>query len=86
MKIDVEGQEWEVLEGSLSYFEQGRVKAVYLDNYKDSRVRDFLDRYGFRYLNGRTLDPATEETRHLLAVRLVAVEQTLFPKATLGLH
>jgi FkbM family methyltransferase len=69
MKIDVEDQEWDVLEGSLSYFQTGRVKAVYLDGYKDSRVRGFLDQYGFRYLNGRTLAPATAETRHLLAVR-----------------
>jgi FkbM family methyltransferase len=72
MKIDVEGQEWEVLEGSLSYFREERVKAVYIDNYKDSRVRAFLDRYGFRYLNGRTLAPATAETRHLLAMRSIA--------------
>ena len=78
MKIDVEGQEWEVLEGSFRYFEEGRVKAVYLDDYKDSRVRGFLDRYGFLYLNGRTLEPATQETRHLLAVRSVAVEEKLF--------
>lgn len=69
MKIDVEGQEWEVLQGGLSYFESGRVKAVYLDGYKDSRVRTFLDQFCFLYLNGRTLEPATNETRHLLAVR-----------------
>jgi FkbM family methyltransferase len=69
MKIDVEGQEWEVLQGASSYFASNRVKAVYLDDYKDSRVRNFLDGYGFRYFNGRTLDPADPETRHLLAVR-----------------
>jgi FkbM family methyltransferase len=73
MKIDVEGQEWEVLEGSRSYFEAGKVKAVYLDDYKDSRVRGFLDHYGFFYLNGRTLDQVTAETRHLLAVNSVAL-------------
>jgi FkbM family methyltransferase len=86
MKIDVEGQEWEVLEGSLSYFEAGKVKAVYLDDYKDSRVRGFLDHYGFRYLNGRTLDQATEETRHLLAVKSVAVEETLSPAVAVVPH
>jgi hypothetical protein len=73
MKIDVEGQEWEVLEGSLCYFETGRVKAVYLDGYMDSRVRGFLDHYEFLCLNGRTLAPATSETRHLLAISSVAV-------------
>jgi FkbM family methyltransferase len=69
MKIDVEGQEWEVLDGSLSFFQAGRVKAVYLDDYKDSRVRAFLDKCGFRCFNGRTLAVATRETKHLLAVR-----------------
>jgi FkbM family methyltransferase len=69
MKIDVEGQEWEVLQGALPYFRSNRVKALYLDDYKDARVRGFLDEYGFHYFNGRTLEPATQETRHLLAVR-----------------
>jgi FkbM family methyltransferase len=68
MKIDVEGQEWEVLQGALSLFQAGRVKALYLDDYKDARVRNFLDRFGFRYFNGRTLEPGTDETRHLLAI------------------
>lgn len=84
MKIDVEGQEWEVLDGSLSYFQAGRVKAVYLDNYKDPRVRGFLDYYGFRYLNGRTLAPATPETRHLLAVRSIDRTGASPSKACLG--
>jgi hypothetical protein len=69
MKIDVEGQEWEVLQGAASYFASNRVKALYLDDYKDARVRNFLAEYGFHYFNGRTLEPAKEETRHLLAVR-----------------
>jgi len=69
LKVDVEGQEWEVLRGALSYFESGRVKAIYLDDYKDSRVRDFLDGFGFRYFNGRTLKPANPQTKHLLAVK-----------------
>ena len=68
MKIDVEGQEWEVLQGASSLFQAGRVKALYLDDYKDARVRSFLDRFGFRYFNGRTLEPGTDETRHLLAI------------------
>jgi FkbM family methyltransferase len=69
MKIDVEGQEWEVLQGALSYFRSNRVKALYLDDYKDVRVRGFLDEYGFQFFNGRTFEPATQETRHLLALR-----------------
>jgi FkbM family methyltransferase len=69
MKVDVEGQELEVLQGASSYFRSGRVKAVYLDDYKDPRVREFLDAYGFCYYNGRTFEPATQSTRHLLAVK-----------------
>src|SRR5262249_1990702 len=42
MKIDVEGQELEVLLGAKKYFDGCRVKALYLDGYKDLRVRDFL--------------------------------------------
>ena len=43
MKIDVEGQELEVLLGAKKYFDGCKVKALYLDDYKDPRVRDFLD-------------------------------------------
>jgi FkbM family methyltransferase len=68
MKIDAEGQELEVLEGALAYFQSGRVKAVYLDGYKDAKSRDFLAEYGFRHFNGRTLEWATADTRHLLAL------------------
>lgn len=78
LKIDVEGQEWEVLDGSLAYFQTGRVKAVYLDDYKDARVRSFLDQFGFSYLNGRTLAPAAVETRHLLAINPVACASPSF--------
>jgi hypothetical protein len=48
----------------------GRIKALYLDAYKDSRVRKFLDQYGFRYFNGRTLEPASESTMSLPSVLL----------------
>ena len=69
MKIDVEGQELEVLLGAKTYFDTGRIRALYLDDYKDPRVRDFLDQYGFHYFNGRTLEEATEGTKHLLAMK-----------------
>jgi FkbM family methyltransferase len=69
MKIDVEGQEMEVLQGAKGYFDSGRIRALYLDDYKDPRVRDFLDTYGFHYFNGRTLERATEGTKHLLALK-----------------
>jgi FkbM family methyltransferase len=68
MKIDVEGHEWEVLQGALAYFESKRVKAAYLDDYKDPRVRDLLNSHGFTFFDGRTLQPAAETTKHLLAI------------------
>jgi len=70
MKIDVEGQELEVLMGAKSYLDRGRIKALYLDDYKNPRVRDFQDPNGFHYFNGRTLERATEGTKHLLAVKV----------------
>jgi hypothetical protein len=69
MKIDVEGQEWEVLQGAKSYFHDGRVKALYLDDYKNPKVRTFLEEYEFSFFNGGTLERASQDTRHLLAVR-----------------
>jgi hypothetical protein len=44
------------------------VRALYLDDFKDARIVPFLDNYGFRFFNGRTLKPATDLTRHLLAI------------------
>jgi FkbM family methyltransferase len=69
MKIDVEGHEWEVLQGAIGLFEAHRVRALYLDDFKDARIVPFLDNYGFRFFNGRTLKPATDLTRHLLAIK-----------------
>ena len=69
MKIDVEGCEWEVLQGAMGLFQANRVRVLYLDDFKDARVTSFLDRYKFRFYNGRTLAPATNQTRHLLAIK-----------------
>jgi hypothetical protein len=69
MKIDVEGHEWEVLQGAIGLFQANRVRALYLDDFKDARIAPFLDSYEFRFFNGRTLKPATDQTRHLLAIK-----------------
>jgi FkbM family methyltransferase len=69
MKIDVEGHEWEVLQGAIDLFQANRVRALYLDGFKDARIVPFLDNYGFRFFNGRTLKPATDLTTHLLAIK-----------------
>ena len=70
MKIDVEGAEYEVLLGAKSYFEQGRVKAVYFDGIEKLRETvDFLSKYNFRFCDGKTLRPLGTRVFSLLAVR-----------------
>lgn len=69
IKIDVEGHEREVLEGSRKLFETSRVKAVYCDGYKDESVNKFLTEYGFTLFDGRTLEPPTGHVFSLLAVK-----------------
>ena len=69
LKIDVEGQEKNVLDGSLELFQAHRVKAVYLDGYKDRGVESFLTANGFTLLEGKTLEPTTGAVFSLLAIR-----------------
>jgi len=69
LKIDVEGQEKEVLEGAVALFLSRRVKAVYVDGYKDKGVESFLTGHGFTLLDGKTLAPAAEGLFSLLAIR-----------------
>lgn len=70
MKIDVEGHEYDVLEGAEALFAEGRVKVVYVDGYgDDTRVPEFLTRHGFSLYDCLTLEPATEKVFNLLAVR-----------------
>ena len=68
LKIDVEGQEREVLDGAKKLFEEGRVKAVYLDGFKDATISDLLRGYGFILLDGHTLEPTDGRLFSLLAV------------------
>ena len=69
IKIDVEGQELAVLEGAKIFFEQGRVACVYLDGYGEKSCWEFLEHYGFYFLDGRTLMKADRDTFALLAVK-----------------
>lgn len=69
LKIDVEGQEKNVLDGALALFQAHRIKAVYLDGYKDKGVEAFLRQHGFSLLNGKSLKPTTEGVFNLLAIR-----------------
>jgi FkbM family methyltransferase len=69
LKIDVEGQEKNVLDGALALFRAGRIKAVYLDGYKDREIEGFLRQQEFTLFDGRTLEPASRCVYSLLAIR-----------------
>jgi len=70
MKIDVEGGEYEVLLGARKFFSECRVKAVYFDGVsKLAEAQAFLAEFGFRLLDGKTLQPFAPGTFSLLAVR-----------------
>lgn len=70
MKIDVEGQEFDVLQGSAGLFDRGAIQAVYMDGYKDPKCVDFLKDRGFRILNGKTLEDQADDFS-LLAMKQV---------------
>jgi FkbM family methyltransferase len=66
LKIDVENHERNVLEGAKALFDAGRVKAVYIDDYADAGVPNFLIERGFTLFDGRSLHPGPSQ--RLLAV------------------
>ena len=69
IKIDVEGQDFDVLDGASGLFDAGRVKAVYIDGFEDDvRVTDFLARYDMKLLNLLDLKPTSEPVFNLLAL------------------
>jgi FkbM family methyltransferase len=70
LKIDVEGQELDVLRGASRWFDEGRCAVVYIDGFeRRDEVFDLLKRRDFVLLDGRTLEPAQENTFSLLAIR-----------------
>ena len=69
LKIDVEGQELNVLNGATGLFAAGRVKAVFVDGYNDESVETFLRHYGFKLLDGVSLRYELGGSRRALAVR-----------------
>lgn len=69
IKIDVEGHELEVLEGSQKLLALKRVKAIFLDGYANHlKVINMLTSYGFELYNGRTLLPLKEQDFSMLAI------------------
>ncbi|HVZ95246.1 MAG TPA: FkbM family methyltransferase [Chitinophagaceae bacterium] len=70
LKIDVEGHEYPVLEGARKLFASNRVKAVYIDGYRErDAVVSFLKSFGFTLLDGRSLAPADAYNFSLLAIK-----------------
>jgi FkbM family methyltransferase len=69
LKIDVEGQELEVLRGCEGLFRAGRIKVVYLDGYDSAEVVDFLSSWDFVFYDGRRLVPQDKPGFSLLAIK-----------------
>jgi FkbM family methyltransferase len=69
LKIDVEGQEMQVLEGAQGLFLADRVKAVYLDGYSDKNIEPFLLDHHFRLFDGVSLELKSENCTRTLAIR-----------------
>ena len=68
LKIDVEGQEREVLQGAKHLIRRGAIKAIYIDGYDDPSVWEALEKE-FLLLDGRTLEVANRATHSLLALK-----------------
>jgi FkbM family methyltransferase len=71
LKIDVEGQELNVLRGAESLFATNRVLAVFLDGTGEpAAVSTFLRAHGFEFFDARTLKPSGADIPYaLLAIR-----------------
>jgi FkbM family methyltransferase len=69
LKIDVEGQEEEVLRGAETFFAESRIKAVYLDGYNSEKVPGMLRNWGFTFHDGRSLRPLAAPGFSLLAIK-----------------
>jgi FkbM family methyltransferase len=68
LKIDVEGQEKDVLKGAEALLARDRIKAIFIDGYEDPSVADLLLHKGFSLFDGRTMAP-NEDAFGLLAVK-----------------
>jgi FkbM family methyltransferase len=69
LKIDVEGQEYEILLGARKYFENDVVKAVYIDGFDDPQVISFLVGFGFDLYDGQTFERTDGRVFSLLAIK-----------------
>ena len=74
VKIDVEGQEFQVLEGMTAFFDQTRVFVCYIDGFEDPAVPLFLRDRGFSLFDGRSLEERPKgDCYSLLAVQREAI-------------
>lgn len=70
LKIDVEGQELNVLMGAISLLERNRIRAVYLDGADHMEIIfDFLKKFGFKFYDGRNLRKLNSPSFSVLAIR-----------------
>lgn len=69
LKIDVEGQELEVLKGATKLFDAGRITAAYVDGFGRPEVPELLRSYGFELYEPATLDAWKPEDYAILAVK-----------------
>ena len=76
LKIDVEEHEWPVLQGAAGLFQNQRIKVIYLDDYSDRRIPDFLRQRGFTLFDGHTLRSCDAEPPR----SFLGIHQTRLPK------
>lgn len=69
IKIDVEGQEINVLNGADELFLNNRVKAVFIDGYSDPDVPILLHKHSFKLFNANTLGDFYNKGGQLLAIK-----------------
>ncbi|MEC8043936.1 MAG: FkbM family methyltransferase [Verrucomicrobiota bacterium] len=68
LKIDVEGQEMQVLEGSNSLLNKTLIKAIFIDGFSDSNLPSFLQSHRFKLFNAKTLLPYNGYDQQILAI------------------
>jgi FkbM family methyltransferase len=70
LKVDVEGHEWQVLQGASGLFDKGRIFGCYVDGFTNPGIPAFLSDKGFRLYDGRSLETWPKGGGYsLLAVR-----------------
>jgi FkbM family methyltransferase len=69
LKIDVEGQELNVLNGARKLFIQNRIKAVFIDGFTNPEIPQFLLNFNFSLMNAQSLESTFQDGCQLLAIK-----------------